>query len=63
LGGERARYALHKYLGILSVLLGLYNIRSGLQMWNPDNAISATYSTGLMAIGAMATSWNVAALM
>jgi len=38
------RYALHKYLGWLCIALGLYNIRLGIKMHDPDRALSTVYS-------------------
>eukprot|EP00041_Stephanoeca_diplocostata_P005853 m.69642 g.69642 ORF g.69642 m.69642 type:complete len:235 (-) comp16037_c0_seq3:23-727(-) len=49
---------LHRYLGWVSVALGLANIRLGIRMWNPDDAISSTYNAGLVAAGTLALAYN-----
>merc|ERR1740117_2899084 len=56
-------FMLHKYLGWLCLVLGLYNIRLGLQMWDPENALSTAYATGVAAAGSVVVPWNVANLM
>lgn len=61
--GRATWYAVHKYLAWVGLLLGLANIRSGLQMWDPKGALSLTYSAGVVASGTMVASWNAAALM
>ena len=53
-------FALHKYAAYLSMALGLLNIRLGLQMFNPDNALGSAYAAGLVAVGGGVTAWNVA---
>ena len=53
-------FALHKYLGWLCIALGLYNIRQGLGMWDPDSALSSAYAAGLVAIGGGVSAWNIA---
>lgn len=51
-------YALHKYLGWLSLALGLANIRLGLKLWDPEQALSTAYSGGIVATGAITAAWN-----
>eukprot|EP00037_Helgoeca_nana_P010709 m.94456 g.94456 ORF g.94456 m.94456 type:complete len:182 (+) comp20371_c0_seq1:42-587(+) len=61
--GRAAWFALHKYLAWLGLLLGLYNIRTGLQMWDPKESLSLMYSSGIVAAGTVVATWNGAALM
>eukprot|EP00462_Mataza_sp_D1_P000921 CAMPEP_0175088114 /NCGR_PEP_ID=MMETSP0086_2-20121207/80_1 /TAXON_ID=136419 /ORGANISM="Unknown Unknown, Strain D1" /LENGTH=156 /DNA_ID=CAMNT_0016360535 /DNA_START=96 /DNA_END=566 /DNA_ORIENTATION=- len=49
---------LHRYVGWLSTALALVNIRLGLQLWDPHNAISSTYYAGLVSAGSLALAWN-----
>eukprot|EP00037_Helgoeca_nana_P004573 m.46651 g.46651 ORF g.46651 m.46651 type:complete len:168 (-) comp15471_c0_seq1:159-662(-) len=53
----------HEKLGYASVAVGLYNVRLGLQMWDPKDALSITYSVGLVAAGAVVVAWQVAGRM
>lgn len=56
-------FTVHKYLGLVSVGLGLYNIRLGLKMWDPKDALSIVYGLGLVSAGAVVVAWQVAARM
>eukprot|EP00040_Diaphanoeca_grandis_P013152 m.66475 g.66475 ORF g.66475 m.66475 type:complete len:183 (-) comp23695_c2_seq1:86-634(-) len=49
---------LHRYIGWLACALAAANIRLGVGMWDPNNAISTAYNGGIVSAGALALAWN-----